>query len=115
VKISYSNSKLEQLYSDPLKLQKKIGFDLAKCVVKRIDQFTAATTFGMYLQTGFGKPHPLVGNLDGCFGISLTGNIRIIVKPLIETKEISEINKCKNLEIGGIVDYHGEKENWIIK
>ena len=37
-----------------------------------------------YLDNGIGKPHPLTGDLDNLFGISLNKNYRLIVEPLTE-------------------------------
>lgn len=115
MRIFYENKRFEKLYSDINKLRTEIGPQLAKKVKQRLGEFSAAENFGIYLETGLGKPHPLDGDLVDKYGVSLTGNIRIIIKPLVESNELSEIQKCKDIEIGGIVDYHGSKKNWYIK
>jgi proteic killer suppression protein/toxin YoeB len=114
VRLCYANKRLEKSYTNLQKLKLEIGPDLTKKVAQRINEFEAADNFGIYLQTGLGKPH-LLEDFDKSYGVSLSANIRIIVKPLVDTWETEEIKKCKVLQLGGIVDYHGEKENWYIK
>jgi proteic killer suppression protein/toxin YoeB len=63
-------------------MARKKGIDITKTIKKRYEQLKAAETFGEYLLTGLGKPHPLSSNRDHLYGINITGNIRLIVEPV---------------------------------
>jgi proteic killer suppression protein/toxin YoeB len=84
-----------------------MGFDLQKKLKITLNRLDAAVNFNEFLALGLGKPHPLYNNLKGYYGVTLTGNVRLIIKPK-ETLD-SDIFIVK-----GVCDYHGEKENWII-
>lgn len=115
MRIFYENKRIEKLYSNLNKLRIEIGPELSKKIKQRLGEFNAAENFGIFLSTRLGNPHPLEGDLDDYYGVTLTKNIRIVVRPIVETKDLDELLKCKDLEIGGIVDYHGDKKNWYIK
>lgn len=82
----------------------EIGTNLTKSTKKRVDQLKASKTLQKYLTYKLGSPHPLHGNLEGCIGVSITGNFRLVFLPINE----------KKIKIKGVVDYHGSKENWLI-
>ena len=47
----------------------------------------------------------------GKWSVRITGNVRLIFKP----KESGDsITGCEEIEIEGVVDYHGGKESWFI-
>lgn len=56
------------------------------------------------MKFGFGKPHPLKGNMERYFGVGITGNYRLVVMPKGNEKII----------VRGVIDYHGDKYNWLI-
>lgn len=115
MKIRYKDRRLEKIYSDLNKLNKKIGPIYTKIVKRRLSEIEAADNFAIYLKVGAGSPHLLDFNLKGCYGVSISGNVRLIIKPDIQEFVQEEFMKCIEVEIGGIVDYHGGKENWVIK
>lgn len=114
MKFKYENRSIEEYFSDFDLMKKKIGKGLTRNIKKRYDQFKAAANFSIYLSTGLGKPHPLVGNLKGYYGINISGNIRIIVKPDIESLDPASLKKCDSVMIKGVMDYHGQKQEWLI-
>ena len=93
---------------------KKKGMDMAKAVKRRFDQLRAADTFLDFLSLGLGKPHRLTANLKGRYGISVTGNIRLIVRPEATNFDSVSLGTCKKIIIEGVVDYHGTKTEWLI-
>lgn len=115
MKIRYKNKKLEKIYSDLSALIREIGPHYTKTVKRRLRELEASENFAKYLKVDAGKPHPLDYDLKGSYGVSISDNVRLIVKPVLEEMEPDEIAKCKEVEIGGIVDYHGRKNNWILK
>ncbi len=95
-------------------MKKEIGDDRARATKKRLDQLKAALNFSSYLTTGLGKPHPLYENLKGYYGVTITGNMRLIVKPDAESLEPEALKECKTVVIKGVMDYHGRKNEWLI-
>ncbi|MFY9217286.1 MAG: hypothetical protein WBJ82_07085 [Tepidanaerobacteraceae bacterium] len=114
MKLKYNNPSVEKYFSDFNIIAKKKGKDLARAIKKRCDQLKAAPNFSIYLSTRLGKPHPLYGNLKGCYGISVTGNIRLIVRPDVESLDPVSLQKCDSVIIEGVMDYHGQKHEWLI-
>jgi len=114
VKLGYENPSVERCFSDFDLMRRKIGNDLARGAKKRHDQLRAAANFSIYLNTGLGKPHPLFGNLKGYYGISISGNIRLVVKPDAESLDPDSLKKCDSILIKGVMDYHGQKHEWLI-
>lgn len=82
--LKYEKSSVEKYFENFDLMSKEKGKDLTRAVKKRYDQLKAAANFSIYLKTGLGKPHPLYENLKGCYGISVNGNIRLIVRPDVE-------------------------------
>lgn len=114
MKVEVHNQKVDKIVNDDTKLIKKIGNDLAKKVRLRINQLKAAPNFKAYLDYGLGKPHPLTGDLDDQYGIFLNKNIRLIVEPLVDKRDDESLIICKSVNIKGVVEYHGDKKEWLI-
>lgn len=109
-----SNKKLDKIINDDNKLIKTIGLDLARKVRLRCDQMEASDNFKAYLDNRIGDPHPLVGNLDNLFGIKLDESYRLIVKPLSVKLDDESLRNCKEVDLKGVANYHGDKWNWLI-
>jgi plasmid maintenance system killer protein len=112
--IEFESEKVKKCFFDMDRLSKQIGKERAKTMKKRIDQLKASVNFAQYLLTGLGKPHLLEGNLKGYYGISITGNIRLVLRPDAENIEPEALISCDTVIIKGAVDYHGGKNEWII-
>ena len=112
--IEVHNLKVKKIIDDDNNLIKKIGIELAKKVRLRINQMKASPNFKAYLDYGIGKPHPLTGDLDDLYGIFLNKNIRLIVEPLVEKRDDESLIICKSVNIKGVVEYHGDKKEWLI-
>lgn len=95
-------------------LCKKVNKNILKALVRRRNELLAAETFQKYLSYGLGRPHPLVGDLKGDYGVSLTGNYRLIFKPVSSDLSPESLKKCDTVILKGVDDYHGEKSNWIL-
>ena len=114
VEIKFDDNKVESFFENYNLMAKKKGLEFTKIVKKRVEQIKAAETFGDYLLTGLGKPHPLTQNKKGLYGIHLTGNKRLLVELEVENFEIETIKKCKKVIIKGVEDYHGTKNTTYI-
>ncbi len=112
--IDFETSKIKSYFDDWNKTKKKIGPQLARTTKKRHDQLKAAKTFGIYLSVGLGNPHRLYHDLDGYYGVYVSGNVRLIIKPVAESLELNILKNCDTVIIKGVEDYHGGKHEWRI-
>lgn len=93
---------------------RKIGLEMTRKLKKRLLQMKASSNFANYVNTGLGKPHPLNCDLDGYYGITITGNFRLVVKPITDAYDVKSLSKCDTVLVKGVVDYHGRKNDWIL-
>lgn len=115
MQVEYQDEKIRKILCDAKVFQRKVGLELGKQIKKRINILEASDNFNEYLtKIAIGKPHPLTGNLDKCYGIWVTGNYRIVVEPLETELDMNSLKKCKKINIKGVLDYHGGKNEWII-
>lgn len=114
MKLNYENPSVGKYFNDFNLMNRKIGKDLIRTTKKRHNQLKAAANFSIYLSTGLGQPHPLYGNLKGCYGISVSSNVRLVVKPDAESLDPASLKKCDSVVIKGVMDYHGRKHEWLI-
>lgn len=115
MQLECQDEKVRKILCDSKTLQKKVGLEIGRKIKQRMNQLEAADNFNQYLtKIGFGKPHPLDGDLDKCYGISITANYRIVVEPLKVELDMESLKNCKVLNIKGVLDYHGGKNEWII-
>lgn len=110
----FDNSDVEKYFNDFSLMQKAIGNDLTKTIKKRFDALKSANNFSIFLSTGLGKPHPLQGNLKGLYGVGISANQRLIIKPISDNLSPEALKKCDTIIIKGVEDYHGTKNEWII-
>jgi len=84
-------------------LQEIVGIEITKSVKKRYSQIMASYDFNELMKNNLGHPHPLKGDLQGYYAIGLTGNYRLLIE-----------NNNNKIKVRGVIDYHGDKYNWII-
>ena len=102
--IEYENKRLESLLCDIGKLERKIGKEYTKAVVKIFNRFRAAVSYSDIIALGLGKPHFLRGDMKDFCAISVSANIRLVYK----------IGPDDTVTMKGVCDYHGEKIEWIV-
>jgi proteic killer suppression protein len=117
VKISYQNKRAEKLITNPKYAIKELGKDIATKVNLRIDQIKAADSLEVLIVGRIGRCHPLHYDFEGMFGLDLNNQVRLIIKPDVEQdcKDYEEIIKCRSIIIIGVVNYHGQKNEWIFR
>lgn len=114
IDISYDSKAVEKHFIDFEKMKKKIGVDKTRIVKQRFTELKAADCFKETLMLRLGKPHTLEGDYKGCYGIHITGNYRIVIKPIIEEKTTTALHACNKIIVKGVVDYHGANYTWLI-
>ena len=85
-----------------------------RTVKKHIDRLKASVSFQSFLNLGLGKPHVLTENLAGHYAVSVSGNLRLIIKPDCDDLSVSSLKNCNIVIVKGIGDYHGGKIEWLI-
>lgn len=115
MQVIFSNRDVQKIVKDSQKLQKKVGLEIGRSLKKRLNQLESANNFNEYLtQSALGKPHPLSGNSDDCYGIVITKNYRLIVKPISDKLDMESLKECKIIDMKGVLEYHDGKNEWII-
>lgn len=111
MRIIYANSKVEKYFSDYRKMQKELPADWVRTIKKHIDRLLAADCFGDFLKLGLGKPEQLTGYKNIRYSLHVSQNVRLIIEP---NADDNTVMICTEIEIEGVCDYHGSKENWYI-
>lgn len=92
-------------------MKQRIPEAWVRTIKKHMDRLQAAETFGDFLALGLGKPEPLEGYDQIRYSLRITPNVRLIIEPNA-TQDTVMI--CSEIEVEGVCDYHGGKENWYI-
>ena len=112
MKINYANAKLERYFNDYALMKKKLPTEWIRSVKKTMDRLVAADTFGQFLTLGLGKPEQLKSGREQVrYSLHISANVRLIIE-LNATYDTVLI--CSELEVEGVCDYHGSKENWYL-
>ncbi len=111
MKITYANKRVEKYFSDYSKMKKKLPFEQVRAIKKLMNNLTAADNFGIFLSLGLGKPEQLSGYKRITYSLHVSANVRLIIE-LNATQDTVKI--CEEIEVEGVSDYHGDKDNWYI-
>ena len=60
---------------------------------------------------GLGKPERLEGYDHMRYSLHVAPNVRLIIEPMAAQDAVMI---CTEIEVEGVSDYHGSKENWYI-
>lgn len=111
MRITYANGRVEKIFLDYNKMQKKISYEWVRTIKKHIDRLKAADTYGDFLKLGLGQPEQLSGYDRIRYSLHITPNVRLIIE-LNATEDT--VMSCSEIEVKGVCDYHGDKDNWYI-
>lgn len=111
VKITYANRKVEKYFSDYKEMQKILPFDWVKTIKKHMIRLEAAECFGDFLKLGLGRPEQLKGYKEIRYSLHVAPHVRLIIE--INAAQ-DMVMLCEEIEVEGVTDYHGSKENWFI-
>lgn len=92
-------------------MQKKLPFEWVKTIKKHMDRLKAAECFGDFLKLRLGKSEQLEGCESIRYSLHVAANVRLIIEP---NAEQDTVMICTEIEVEGVSDYHGSKENWYI-
>ena len=121
MEIIYNDKKVKKLFADlndvihsKNLLQRSIGKERAITVKKRKNQIEAASNFNSYLKLHIGNPHLLHEDLAGLYGVDIDPHLRLIIKPISADLSSESLAKCETVVLIGLVEYHGDKNEWLI-
>jgi proteic killer suppression protein len=108
MKITFANSKLQNLCEEENLAKRKLGANCAKKLMSRLADI-AAVTYVTQLVTG--RPHPLKGNRLGEFAVDLEGGKRLVFKPDNDPTPLTEDGSIDWSQVTAICivfigDYH---------
>ncbi|MCD8326484.1 MAG: endonuclease/exonuclease/phosphatase family protein [Lachnospiraceae bacterium] len=90
-------------------MQRKLPAKWVRTIKKHMDRLKASETFGDFLKLGVGKPEQLTGYGHIRYSLHVAANVRLILEP---DADQNTVMICTEIEVEGIGDYHGRKENW---
>jgi len=97
------------------KILKFMSYDLARNLKNRCDVLKASPHFLFLLNNPIFHFEQLTNNLKGYYSLRLNKNYRLIIEPKHIYTMVLEYEKCEEIYIEGVVDYHGKgKNNWLI-
>lgn len=104
MEISYNTTKLEKILTNERMIKKQYTA-FYKQIINRMSEIRTANNLEEIPHIPPPRRHKLEGNLNDCWGIDITKNFRIVLKPVGEWNEsdLQTINKIIILSIG---DYH---------
>lgn len=111
MKITYANGKVEKYFQDYKAMQKKLPLEWVRSIKKLMNWLEAANCFGDFLKLGLGKPEQLKGYKQIRYSLHVAPHVRLIIEP---NATQDTIMVCTEIEVEGVSDYHGSKENWYI-
>lgn len=116
LEINYANDNVKYYFENPKAIQKECGPDIAKKVMKRMDELKSFNSVYELLNSGIDNPHLLVYDLDGCMGWDITARMRLILRISKEFEEDTKekIKTMTSIVVEGMRDYHNGNKKWII-
>ena len=111
MRITYANKKVEKSFENYEEMKKHMPADWVRQVKKHMARLKAADTFAVFLKLNLGHPEQLKGERAGQYSVRISGNVRLIIKPVTGIQSVME---SQEIEVEGVVDYHGGKETWFI-
>ena len=112
MEIRFKNKRMAEVLNDYNKSIASFGKAVGKKVHLRLQQMTAVNNLSEMNITPGIRCHPLKGKQMGEYGITLTGNYRLIIKPdyeVIPKKKDGGVDliKIEKVIVLNVEDYHG--------
>ena len=93
MEIKFKTIKLQKQYENSKDAVKAYGMDVAKKYIQRVNILKSAKSFEELYAIPQLKFHPLTGDRDGEFAITLTGFYRLIITNHGDTFDIARIEE----------------------
>ena len=93
MEIKFKTNKLQKQYENSKDAVKAYGMDVAKKYIQRVNILKSTKSFDELYKIPQLKFHPLTGNRNGEFAISLTGFYRLIITNDGDSFDIAKIEE----------------------
>jgi len=93
LEIKFKTNKLQKQYENSKDAVKAYGMDVAKKYIQRVNILKSTKSFDELYKIPQLKFHPLTGNRNGEFAISLTGFYRLIITNDGDSFDIAKIEE----------------------
>lgn len=111
VRVAFASAKLRKKFNTQRNLDKEYGYEQAKAISKRLQNFLSAHCLED-LRHAPGRYHELKGDLNGYFSVDLRGPYRLLFTPVEEGTELRgpdgefDWEQITAVEIQGVYDTH---------
>lgn len=102
--IEYANKSMEHILEDEKLIRKHYGFIETK-LINRMSDLRIARNLSQVSQLPPPRRHKLTGNWKGCWGIDLSKNHRLVIRPM-GSFELNNLATITDIKIEAIEDYH---------
>lgn len=103
--IGYANNAMKKTLEDPRLIAKRHG-DIARTLTRRMSDLRVAANLSEITHLPPPRRHKLMGSLEGCWGIDVSRNKRLIVRP-VGDYDPEDLTTITAIRIEDITDYHG--------
>ncbi len=102
--IEYANNAMKRVLESQRLIAKKHG-DIARNLINRMSDLRVASNLNEISHLPPPRRHKLTGNLDGCWGIDLSRNKRLVIRPIGDFNP-DDLTTITTIRIEDITDYH---------
>ncbi|WP_342476870.1 plasmid maintenance system killer protein [Paenibacillus sp. FSL H7-0350] len=102
--ISYNNTKLEKVLTNERSIKREYTL-FHKKLINRMSELRVANNLEEIPHVPPPNRHKLSGDYNDCWGIDVSKNFRIVLRPIGEW-EASDLRTIQNVEIITVEDYH---------
>lgn len=102
--IEYANNAMKKTLEDPRLIAKKHG-DIARTLTRRMSDLRVATSLSEITHLPPPRRHKLTGSYEGCWGIDVSRNKRLIVRPIGDF-DPEDLTTITTIRVEDITDYH---------
>ena len=104
MEISYAGKKLEKILTNERMIKKQYAAFYKK-IINRMSEIRAANNLDEIPHIPPPRRHKLEGNYIDCWGIDVSKNFRIVLRPIGDWDE-SDLKTINKIQILSIEDYH---------
>ena len=103
--IEYANNAMKRVLESQRLIAKKHG-DIARNLINRMSDLRVASNLNEISHLPPPRRHKLTGNLDGCWGIALSGHNGLLISPIVDFNP-ADLTTVTTIRIEDITDFHG--------
>lgn len=108
MEIEYFDNVMKKTLEDPRRISKRYS-DIATRLIHRLSDLRVAANLSEISHLPPPRRHKLTGNWDGCWGIDLSRNVRLVIRPIGDFNP-DDLTTIVTVRIESIEDYHGRRK-----